>query len=96
MGMDVWVVKMEHVDSPKGPVKDFLFQLAINVDWDDDVWGGGWNGNVFFEAVRDDFERKAREYASEKGLSQKDTAALVSWVEALPWERDDITLTLNW
>ena len=42
MGMDVWVVKMEHIDSPKGLVKDFLFELAINVDWDDDVWGGGW------------------------------------------------------
>ena len=96
MGMDVWVVKMEHVDSPKGLVKDFLFQLAINVDWDDDVWGGGWNGNVFVEAVKDNFEHKAREYASEKGLSQADTATLVSWVEALPWERDDITLTLNW
>ena len=96
MGMDVWVVKMEHIDSPKGLVKDFLFELAINVDWDDDVWGGGWNGNVFFEAIRDDFERKVREYASEKGLSQDDTSILVSWFEALPWERDDITLTLNW
>ena len=29
MGMDVWVVKMEHIDSPKGLVKDFLFQLAV-------------------------------------------------------------------
>ena len=96
MGMDVWVVKMEHIDSPKGLVKDFLFQLAINVDWDDDVWGGGWNGNVLFEAFRDDLERKAREYASEKSLSQEDMAILVSWVRNLPWERDDITLTLNW
>ena len=96
MGMDVWVVKMEHIDSPKGLVKDFLFELAINVDWDDDMWGGGWNGNVFFEAFRDDFERKVRDYASEKGLSQEDKATLVSWVEALPWERDDIMLTLNW
>ena len=96
MGMDVWIVKMVHIDSPKGLVKDFLFHLEINVDWDDDVWGGGWNGNVFFEAVRDDFERKAREYTSEKGLSQEDTATLVSWIETLPWEPDDITLTLNW
>ena len=60
------------------------------------MWGGGWNGNVFFEAVKDNFEHKAREYASEKGLSQEDTATLVSWVRNLPWEQDDITLTLNW
>ena len=95
MGMEVWVVKMHHVDSPKGIVKDFLFQLAVDIDFYDG-WGGGWLGNAFLEAVKDDLERKAKEYASEKGLSQEDTATLVSWVRNLPWERDDITLTLNW
>ena len=95
MAMDVWKVTMEHVDSPKGIIRDFLFHLAVDIEAHDG-WGGGWLGNVFFETYRDDLDRRALDYASEKGLSQEDTAALVSWIRNLPWERDDITLTLNW
>ena len=96
MGMDVWVVKMEHIDSPKGIVKDFLFQLAVDIDFYDG-WGGGWLGNVFLEVLKGDLEGRVWDYAAEKGLSQEDKATLVSWVEALPWKgEDDLTLTLNW
>ena len=97
MGMDVWVVKMEHVDSPKGLVKDFLFQLAVDID-SYDGWGGGWMGNVFLEVFKGDLEGRAWDYAAEKRLSQEDRATLVSWVNGLPWKEgeDDLTLTLNW
>ena len=97
MGLDVWVVKMEHVDSPDGLLKDFLFDLAENIDWDYDGWGGGWEGNVFVEVIKEDLGGRAWDYASEKRLSQEDRAHLMSWVENLPWEgKDDLTLTLNW
>ena len=70
MAMDVWVVKMEHVDSPKGLVRDFLFHLAINIEAHDG-WGGGWLGNVFLEVFKGDLEGAAFDYASEKGLSHE-------------------------
>ena len=97
MGMDVWVVKMERVDSPKGLVRDFLFQMAVDID-SYDGWGGGWLGNVFLEVFKGDLEGMARDYAAEKGLPHEDMATLVSWVNNLPWkeEEDDLTLTLNW
>ena len=96
MGMDVWIVKMDHIDSPKGLVKDFLFQLAVDIDFYDG-WGGGWLGNVFLEVLKGDLEGRVWDYAAENGLSQEDRATLVSWVEALPWKgEDDLTLTLNW
>ncbi len=94
MGMDVWAVKTEHIDSPKGSVREFLFDLA-----GEDLpegWIGGWDGNVFLQILREDLERRARDYTSEQCLSQTDADKLLSWVEALPWERDDITLHLGW
>ena len=38
MGLDVWVVKMEHVDSPKEPVQGFLDALIM--EGFDHTWGG--------------------------------------------------------
>ena len=97
MGMDVWKVTMERVDSPKGIIRDFLFHLAVDIEAHDG-WGGGWLGNVFIEVFKDDFESTAFDYAAEKGLSHEDMQTLVSWVKALPWneEEDDLTLTINW
>ena len=94
MGLDVWAVETKHIDSPKGSVREFLFDLA-----GEDLpegWIGGWDGNVFLQILREDLERRARDYASERLLSQADVDRLLSWVKALPWEREDITLHLGW
>ena len=97
MGLDVWVVKMEYVDSPTGLLKDFLFDLTENLDWGYDGWGGGWEGNAFIEVFKEDLGGRAWDYASEKRLSQEDRANLLSWVENLPWNPgENLTLTLNW
>ena len=62
MGLDVRVVKVKYTETPKEPVRSFLFELAAG---DFEVgWGGGWDGNVFLEMYREDLERRAREYAS--------------------------------
>ena len=96
MAMHVFTVKMDPVDSPKGVVRDFLFDIAVHIELYDG-WGGGWLGNVFFEVYRDDFEDQARDYASERGLSEQDKATLVSWVKNLPWgDGDDLSLNVNW
>ena len=94
MGMDVWVMKMQHVGSPKGILRDFLRNVSLEALYEGS-WGGQGDGNVFFEMFRDDFLAKAKEYSAEKRLSQKDTHMLISWVEALPWEDDSISLNIN-
>ena len=94
MGMAIWAVQTEHIDSPKGPVRDFLFELA-----GEDLpegWIGGWDGNMFLQMIREDLERRARDYASEQRLSQDDAKELLGWVRDLPWERDDIMMHLGW
>ena len=96
MGLDVWVVKMEHVDSPTGLLKEFLFDLTENLDWGYDGWGGGWEGNAFIEVFKEDLGGRAWDYASKQSLSQTDVNRLLFWVKDLPWERDDIMLHLGW
>ena len=96
MGLDVGIVKIKYVETLRGPVRGFLAELAVNLDWDDEVWGGGWEGNVFLQILRDDLESKVQVYCSEKNLSQGDAATLASWVEGLPWDgQGDIMLTMN-
>ncbi len=94
MALDIGVVTIRYLERPVGPVREFLFELAGG-DLDEG-WSGGWDGNVFLEMIREDLERKARDYASGQGLSQDDAKELLGWVRGLPWERDDIMLHLNW
>ena len=94
MGMDVWVVKMERVDSPKEPVQGFVNALIL--EGFDDTWGGVVESNAFFEAFEDDLEKKAKAYAWEQGLSREDGDKIVSWVKNLPWEDGAISLNVNW
>ena len=94
MGLDVWSVETKHVDSPTGIVREFLFDLA-GEDLDEG-WIGGWDGNVFLQILREDLERRGRDYTSERNLPPADADTLLSWVSGLPWERDDIMLHLGW
>ena len=94
MGMDVWVVKMEHVDAPKGLVRDFLDALIM--EGFDDTWGGVVESNAFFEAFQEDLEEKATEYAARNGLSKENAEKVVSWVRKLPWEDGAVSLNVNW
>ena len=94
MGLDVGVVNIKYIVAPTEPARGFLFDLAggeLN-----EGWIGGWDGNVFLQILREDLERRAREYASGQSLSRDDSGKLISWIEDLPWEQDDITLHLNW
>ena len=94
MGLDVWVVKMEHVDSPKEPVRGFVNALIL--EGFDDTWGGVVESNAFFEAFEDDLEKKVKAYAWEQGLSREDGDKVVSWVKNLPWEDGAVSLNVNW
>ena len=94
MGMDVGVVDIEYLETPRRPVSGFLSELA-GEDLDEG-WIGGWDGNVFLQIFQEDLERRAREYASEQGLSQDDVDKLLSWVGGLPWKDGAISLNVNW
>ena len=94
MGLDVGIVNIKYLDAPIQPVSGFLSELAGEDLYDG--WGGGWDGNAFLEIYQEDLERRAREYALGQGLSHDDKDKLMAWVRALPWERDDIMLHLNW
>ena len=94
MGLDVWLVKMEHLDSPKEPVRGFVNALIL--EGFDDTWGGVVESNAFFEAFEEDLGKKAQEYASEKHLSRDDAEKVVSWVRNLPWEDGAVSLNVNW
>lgn len=94
MGLDVWVVKMEHVDSPKEPVRGFLDDLIR--EGFDDTWGGVVESNAYFEADEEDLERKAKAYAFDEKLSREDAEKVVSWVRNLPWEDGALSLNVNW
>ena len=96
MSLDVFVVKMKHVDTAIGVVREFLVDLIGDLDWASDKWAGGWEGNSFFETYRHDLENRARDYATKNGLSSKDAVTLAVWIASLPWEGDDIMLTMNW
>ena len=96
MGLDVWVVKMEHVDSPTGLLKDFLFDVAESLDWDYDGWGGGWEGNAFIEVFKEDLGGRAWDYAWERGLPREEGDKVVEWVRKLPWEDGALSLNVNW
>lgn len=94
MGLDVGVVKIESMDTPRQPVSGFLSELA-----GEDLpegWSGGWEGNAFLQIYQEDLERRARNYASERGLSQDDSEKLGAWVKGLSWEGHVIMLYLNW
>lgn len=94
MGLDVGVVKIERMDTPRQPVSGFLSELA-----GEDLpegWSGGWEGNAFLQIYQEDLERRAKEYASVQVLSQDDTEKLTEWVRGLPWEKHVIMLYLNW
>ena len=94
MGLDVGVVNIKYIDAPAEPARGFLFDLAggdLN-----EGWIGGWDGNVFLQILREDLQRRAAEYASARSLSRDDVVKLLSWVETLPWEREDVMLHLSW
>ena len=94
MGLDVGIVDIEYMDRPKEPALGFLAELA-----GEDLpegWSGGWEGNAFLQIYQEDLERRAKEYASAKGLSQDAADSLLSWVRGLPWEKHVIMLYLNW
>ena len=95
MGMDVWKVTMEHICTARQPVRGFLRHLSLYVDYEDG-WGGSFESNAFFEAFEEDLEEKAKEYASDKGLSKDDAERVVAWVRNLPWEDGAISLNVNW
>ena len=94
MGLDVGIVNIEYMNTPKEPVSGFLADLAVE-DLSEG-WSGGWEGNAFLQIFKEDLERKAGDYASEQGLSQDDAEKLTAWVRSIPWKRHDIMLYLNW
>ena len=83
MGLDVGIVSIEYMNTPRQPVSGFLSELA-----EEDLhegWSGSWEGNAFLQIFQEDLERRAREHASERVLSQDDAEKLSAWVKGLPW-----------
>ena len=94
MGLDVGVVKISYLDRPENPIYDFLWSLAI--DPDDQTWGYSWEGNAFYEFMRENLDDRVTEYVEEKALNHADSDKLMAWVESLHWDDDTIMLHLNW
>ena len=94
MGLDVGVVKVAHLERPVGVIYDFLWTLAEQ--FDEAVWGGGWEGNAFIEITELNMLTRAIIYAAEHNLSQQDSDDVVAWIRQLPWNGDTIMLHLNY
>ena len=103
MGLDVGVVSIEYLERPAQPIYRFLQALMADPDvgTDFDVfdyepgWGDGWEGNAFYEFERDVLLRRADGWAVKNGLDATDRAALLCWVDDLPYRGDAIMLHLG-
>jgi len=87
MGLDVGKVNIEYLPRPAGIAYEFAKQLACEASCVGD-------GNAFGFYLRDEMEERAREFAEDKGASERE---LMDWIATLPWDEDNyLTLTFNW
>jgi len=87
MGLDVGKVDIEYLLRPGGIAYEFAKELACEASCVGD-------GNAFGFYLRDEMEERAKEFAEDRGVSDKE---LMDWIATLPWDEDNyLTLTFNW
>ena len=101
MGLDVGVVTFEYLPEPEPSVYEFLYDLLFNPytgideNYEDDDWGGNWDDNGMYEFSCDGLLRRANNWANDRAINESEKNDLQSWVEALPWQNDMVTLHLG-
>lgn len=101
MELDVGVVTVEYLPEPQPPVYDFLCDMLLDPytgtdeDYEDDDWGGNWDDNGVYEFSRDGLLSRANNWANDSAINESEKNDLLSWVEALPWRNDMVSLHLG-
>ena len=93
MSLDVGVVKIRYLDTPKGAAYRFAQHLsysAYEADWE--VSSGE---NTIVEYEHGHLLAVADEYATSQGLNSEDKAVVRNWVQGLPWEDGMVMLHLG-
>jgi len=89
MGFDVGVMNVEYLERPRGIVYEFIVELAISA-------GCSGEGNAFGFFSRDEMKEYAEDFLKDKAASQEQINEVEQWIEGLPWDDGNITLTFNW
>ena len=98
MGLSVGVVRIDYLDEPQTPVSDFLKHLAMNSSLglsNGELWGGGWDGNMFLEFERNTLVEGAELWCNDGGVSDTERAELLVWITNLPAQTGYVMLHIG-
>lgn len=90
MGLDVGVVTFKYMERLTGPTYKFARHLAEYYCEAD--WQFGEGGNTLAQYLPETLERLAEEFAESEGLRPDEKAAVMAWVNALPYDTGAVTL----
>ena len=90
MGLDIGVVPLKYLERPTGPTYKFACHLA-EYYWEAD-WQFGEGGNTLAQYLPETLERLVKEFADSEKLRPDEKAAVLKWVNALPYETGAVTL----
>ena len=103
MGMMVGVVKFQYLDSPDELLRDFLWHLRLQTEFDDEVWQVSEGMSTIVEVTRPDILRHATEFVSGDKIDKAGETRIMRWIKNLPWDEDSgeygedvIALHLSW
>ena len=95
MGLSVGVVSIDYLDEPQPPVSDFLKDLVLNPNLGMEDWGGGWEGNSFFEFEQAVLTERADNWCTERDIDANGRTAMMAWLSSLTWRSGYIMLHLG-
>ena len=108
MGLSIGVVNITYMDEPGQPMYRFMQDLMgdpdvgldTHADSDDSpdkdgYWGDGWGTDSFYEFNKAGLFKRAEGWAKTEAIGNRDTMALLNWVENLPYRGDNIMLHLS-
>jgi hypothetical protein len=93
MGLDIGIMRIEHLDLPKGLPYRFAWNMAIDGAGDAYMHGGG---NSWIPFTQRRMLLMLEEFAENKGLTDAEKQEVLEWVSSLPWDGwvDDLDLSI--
>ena len=96
MGLDIGVIPpIKYLGRPYNEVADFVQHLDLYAGYDDS-WNVSSGMNTIVEYTRESMATQLDEYIQASNLTQEAIARIRTWVDALPWNDDDIMLHFSW
>ena len=97
MALQIGVIptQIKYLARPDKEISDFVWHLELHAD-DDETWRVSSDMNTIVEYSREAMSQEVDEYARGENVTEDAAARIRSWVDALPWDDDQIMLHFSW